>query len=111
VRDLNTVQKIAEALEETEPGPLRTIERVIKVLGEERAEAILEQTQQIESTLPLWGGECSNEPKRLLVWDSQLFFSWFTITSTWSTVPYGYLWLNHNPPVEKVRSRSARSKP
>lgn len=42
------VQKIAEALGETEPGPLRTIERVIKVLGEERAEAILEQTQQIE---------------------------------------------------------------
>ncbi len=48
MRDLNTVQKIAEALEETEPGPLRTIERVIKVLYEERAEAILEQTQQIE---------------------------------------------------------------
>lgn len=31
---MNTVQKIAKALAETEPGPLRTIERVIKVLGD-----------------------------------------------------------------------------
>jgi hypothetical protein len=46
---LNTVQKIAEALGETEPGPLRTIERVIKVLGDERAQVLLEQTQQIDA--------------------------------------------------------------
>lgn len=43
------VQKIAEALGETESGPLKTIERVIKVLGEERALVLLEQTQQIET--------------------------------------------------------------
>lgn len=49
VPDLNTVQKIAEALGETEPGPLRTIERVIQILGEERAQALPEQTQQIET--------------------------------------------------------------
>ena len=46
---MNTVQKIAEALGETEPGPLKTIERVIKVLGEERGQALLEQTRQVEA--------------------------------------------------------------
>lgn len=46
---MNTIQKIAEALGEAEPGPLKTIERVINVLGEERAQALLEQAQQIEA--------------------------------------------------------------
>ncbi|MCL4298471.1 MAG: hypothetical protein KJ077_22230 [Anaerolineae bacterium] len=45
---MNAVQKIAETLGEAETGPLRTIERVVTVLGEERALILLEQTQQIE---------------------------------------------------------------
>lgn len=48
---MNTIQKIAEALGETESGPLKTIERVIKVLGEERAQALLEQTRQVEAAV------------------------------------------------------------
>lgn len=46
---MDTSQKIAETLGETEPGPLRTIKRVIKVLGEECALTLLEQAQQIET--------------------------------------------------------------
>ncbi|NJN99192.1 MAG: hypothetical protein HC875_36425 [Anaerolineales bacterium] len=47
-RDLDIAQKIAKILSEAEPGPLKTIERAIKVLGEERAQNLLEQAQQIE---------------------------------------------------------------
>lgn len=46
---MNTIQKIAEALSEIEPGPLRAIKRVVMVLGEDRAQALLEQTHQIEA--------------------------------------------------------------
>lgn len=46
---MNTVQTIAEALGETEWGPVRTIKGVVKILGEERALGLLEQTLQIEA--------------------------------------------------------------
>jgi hypothetical protein len=42
-------QKIATDLGETEPDPLKTIERIVKVLGEERALALLDETLKIES--------------------------------------------------------------
>jgi hypothetical protein len=46
---LTVVQKITEALTETEPEPLKTIERIVKVLGEERALALFYETLRIET--------------------------------------------------------------
>jgi hypothetical protein len=43
-----TVEKIATALDEKDETPLAEIERVVKVLGDERALTILEQTVKIE---------------------------------------------------------------
>ncbi len=44
-----TTQKIAAALGETEKSSLHTIERIIKVLGEERALTLLDETLKIET--------------------------------------------------------------
>ncbi len=46
---MNVVGKIAEALGETEKEPLRTIERIVKVLGEERALTLLKEALEIEA--------------------------------------------------------------
>ncbi|MEW5957189.1 MAG: phosphorylated adapter RNA export RNA-binding domain-containing protein [Chloroflexota bacterium] len=46
---MNAVDKIATTLGETETTPLATIERVIKVLGEEKALAILAETVKVEA--------------------------------------------------------------
>lgn len=46
---MNIVQKIAEVLDETEPEPLKTIGRIVKVLGEARALALLDETLKIEA--------------------------------------------------------------
>lgn len=46
---MNTIKKITEALDETEPEPIKTIERLVKVLGEERALALLDETLKIET--------------------------------------------------------------
>ncbi len=46
---IDTIQKIATALGETEEDPLKTIKRIVKVLGEERALALLEETLEIEA--------------------------------------------------------------
>lgn len=53
---MNTVQKIAAELGETERTPVKTIERIVKVLGEERALALLDETLTIEAE----GGMLSN---------------------------------------------------
>ncbi len=45
----DTTQKIAKHLGETEKQPLRTIERITKVLGEERAMALLDETLKLEA--------------------------------------------------------------
>jgi hypothetical protein len=46
---LNVVDKIATSLGETEKSPLATIGRVVKVLGEEKSLALLEETLKIEA--------------------------------------------------------------
>ncbi|MEW5959372.1 MAG: phosphorylated adapter RNA export RNA-binding domain-containing protein [Chloroflexota bacterium] len=46
---MDLIKKIAETLAETEPAPLKTIERVVKILGEERALAMLEETVKVEA--------------------------------------------------------------
>jgi hypothetical protein len=46
---LNSIQKITKGLGETKPEPLKTIERLVKVLGEERALALLDETLKIEA--------------------------------------------------------------
>jgi hypothetical protein len=46
---VKTVPKIAQALDETEPDALATISRAIKVIGEEKALALLEETLKIEA--------------------------------------------------------------
>lgn len=46
---LSVVQKIAKALGETEETPLAEIERTVKVLGEEKVLATLEETLNIEA--------------------------------------------------------------
>jgi len=51
------VQKIATALGETETVPLETIERVVDVIGEEKALAILDETLQVEAE----GGMLTND--------------------------------------------------
>ncbi len=44
-----TAQKIAATLGETEKSPLRAIERIVKVLGEERVLTLLDATLKIET--------------------------------------------------------------
>ena len=51
------VEKIATALEETETVPLETIERVVELLGEDKALAILAETMQVEAE----GGMLTND--------------------------------------------------
>ncbi|NJN97952.1 MAG: hypothetical protein HC875_29690 [Anaerolineales bacterium] len=46
---MSTAQKIAAELGETEHTPIKTIERIVKVLGEERALALLDETLKIEA--------------------------------------------------------------
>jgi hypothetical protein len=46
---LSTSQKIAAALGETEKAPLATIERLIKIIGEERAQALLDEALKVEA--------------------------------------------------------------
>ncbi len=46
---MKTVQKIAKALGEKEEAPLATISRIVKVLGEEQALKILDETLKIEA--------------------------------------------------------------
>ncbi len=45
----DTIQKIAEALGETEEDPLKTIKRIVKVLGEKCTLVLLEETLEIEA--------------------------------------------------------------
>jgi hypothetical protein len=51
------VDKIAATLGETEQMPLETIQRVVEVIGEEKALAILEETVQVEAE----GGMLTND--------------------------------------------------
>ncbi|RMH00927.1 MAG: hypothetical protein D6706_02855 [Chloroflexi bacterium] len=54
------VDRIASALGETAPGPLKTIARVVKVVGAAKALALLEETRRIEAT----GGMLTDDGRR-----------------------------------------------
>jgi hypothetical protein len=46
---VNVVEKIATTLGEADKSPLATIDRVVKVLGEEKSLALLEEALKIEA--------------------------------------------------------------
>jgi hypothetical protein len=56
-RRWEVAHQIAAALNETDKAPLKTIERLVFVLGEERALSLLAETQQIEAD----GGRLTND--------------------------------------------------